>query len=164
MRAGKILSAVFALAAALALAAGLAWTQSREDNGTFRKDKLTIETGRSHFPIEVEVATTVAERAHGLMCRRELAPDHGMLFLYPREDSLLMWMKNTYIPLDMLFIGADGRITRIVSDAKPLSTDIISSGSPAKAVLELSGGTAARLDIKEGDRIVYPAFVLKRAP
>lgn len=164
MRAGKILAALFALAVALALTAGLAWTQSREDNVTFRKDKLTIETARSHFPIEVEVATTVAERAHGLMYRRELAPDHGMLFLYPREDRLLMWMKNTYIPLDMLFIGADGRITRIVVDAKPLSTDIIASGSPAKAVLELIGGTAMRLDIEEGDRIVYPAFAPKSAP
>lgn len=163
MRRRRFLPATLVLAAVLALSAGLAWTQSPDDSVTFGKDRLSIETAHGVYAFQVELAQTPPERAHGLMFRRELAPDHGMLFIYPREDSVLMWMKNTYIPLDMLFIAADGRITRIVANAKPLSTDIIASGPPAKAVLELAGGTASSLGIEEGDRIIHPDFAAPSA-
>lgn len=146
------------LAAALALFAGPAEPQSADDDVAFRTETLSIETPHGAYPFQVEMAESMSQRAHGLMFRRELAPDRGMLFLYPREETIMMWMKNTYIPLDMLFIGRDGRIIRIAAETKPMSTDIIASGPAAKAVLELAARTASRLGIKEGDRIVHPAF------
>jgi uncharacterized membrane protein (UPF0127 family) len=109
-------------------------------------------------PFTVELAETPRQRARGLMFRRELGPGRGMLFLYPRAERVSMWMRNTFVPLDMLFIGGDGRIVRIAENTAPQSTDLISSGIPVKAVLELAAGTAARLDIREGDRVLYPAF------
>jgi len=149
---------VFALAVALAFFAGPAKPQSADDGVAFRTETLSIETPHGTYPFQVEIAESMSQRAHGLMFRRELAPDHGMLFLYPREETIMMWMKNTYIPLDMLFIDRDGRITRIAAETKPMSTDIIASGPRAKAVLELAARTASRLGIKEGDRIIHPAF------
>jgi uncharacterized membrane protein (UPF0127 family) len=104
------------------------------------------------------VARNDADRAQGLMYRRNLAPDRGMLFDFGRVQPLSMWMRNTYIPLDMLFIRADGIIARIAENAEPLSTRTIPSGEPVLAVLEVPGGTAARLGIKPGDRIEHPLF------
>ena len=149
---------IVAVAAALAFFAGPAKSQSADDGVVFRIETLGIETPHGTYPFQVEMAESMSQRAHGLMFRRELAPDHGMLFLYPREETIMMWMKNTYIPLDMLFIGRDGRISRIAAETKPMSTDVIASGPAAKAVLELAGGTVSRLGIKEGDRIVDPHF------
>jgi len=146
------------LAVTLAFFAGPAEPQSADDGVVFRTEPLSIETPHGTFSFQVEMAESMSQRAHGLMFRRELAPDHGMLFLYPREETIMMWMKNTYISLDMLFIGRDGRITRIAAETKPMSTDIIASGPRAKAVLELAARTASRLGIKEGDRIIHPAF------
>jgi len=146
------------VAVAVLLFARPANSQSADDGVAFRTETLSIETAHGAYPFRVEMAESMSQRAHGLMFRRELAPDHGMLFLYPREETIMMWMKNTYIPLDMLFIGRDGRITRIVAETKPMSTDVIASGPPAKAVLELAARTASRLGIKEGDRVVHPAF------
>ena len=92
------------------------------------------------------------------MYRQRLAADAGMLFLYPAARPVSMWMKNTLIPLDMLFIGDDGRILHIAERAIPGSTATISSMQPARAVLELNGGTAARLKIQVGDRVLYRTF------
>lgn len=118
---------------------------------------LTIMTGDGlRHSFQVEVADNDAARAQGLMFRREMAADHGMLFDYGRTtDSVAMWMKNTFIPLDMLFIAADGRIVNIAERTIPHSETTIHANSSVRAVLELNGGTAARLKIKPGDRVIY---------
>ena len=109
-----------------------------------------------HF--QIELAITADQRARGLMGRRDLAPDGGMLFIFPAVARQVMWMKNTPLPLDMLFLDADGRIVRIVERTVPFSTAHISSRRPVKAVLELRGGTAGRLGLKVGDRLTAPAL------
>jgi uncharacterized membrane protein (UPF0127 family) len=125
---------------------------------TFDRDALAIESAAGTTRISVELAKTPEQREQGLMFRRRLAADAGMLFLYPEEQPINMWMKNTVIPLDMLFIASDGRIVGVAERAVPLSTVTIPSGQPARAVLEVNGGTAARLRIKPGDRVLYAAF------
>jgi len=160
IRRGSLILAVVLLATAPVLTIG-AFAESPDDV-TFATSPLTVETAQGSHSFVVELAETSQQRAYGLMFRRELPPDHGMLFLYPREDRVIMWMKNTYVPLDMLFIEASGRITRIAKSTTPLAVDLIPSGRAVKAVLELPGGTAARLKIHEGDRVVHPAFAAER--
>ncbi len=125
----------------------------------FDQDRLVIETadGRRH-EVRVELATTPEQQQQGLMFRRDMAADAGMLFVYGRVRVVSMWMRNTYIPLDMLFIADDGTIVRIVERTIPLSLKTISSGEPVRGVLEMNGGTAARLGLKRGDRVLYRAF------
>ncbi len=126
---------------------------------TFERVSLVVETSaKVRHAFEVEMALTPRQQAQGLMYRRDLAGDAGMLFIYPRDRPISMWMKNTLIPLDMLFLARDGRILRIVERAVPHSLLTISSGEDAAAVLELNGGTAARLGIAAGDRIIHPAL------
>ena len=119
-------------------------------------EPLDIETkaGVRHF--QVEVMQSDADRERGLMYRRDLGPDRGMLFKFDKEDRIFMWMKNTYLPLDMVFFGKDGRVVSIARDTEPLSERIISSGEPATTVVEFNAGTAARLGIEKGDRLIYP--------
>jgi len=126
---------------------------------TFETDTLAIVTaeGATHR-FTVDLARTPRQQARGLMYRERLAPDRGMLFLHARPHVATMWMKNTRIPLDMLFIAADGRIVKIAERTVPHSTRAISAGRPVKAVLELRGGTADRLGLSRGDRVRYPAF------
>lgn len=121
-----------------------------------RAQPLTIHAGGSTYKFEVELATTPAEREQGLMFRKTLAANAGMLFLYPDEQQVAFWMKNTLIPLDMLFLKADGSIARIAHDAVPLDETPIPSNADVKAVLEVNGGTATSLGIKEGDKVDYP--------
>ena len=121
-------------------------------------EPLTIVSGNVRDTFQVEVARNDADRAQGLMFRRNLAPDRGMLFDFGRVQPISMWMQNTYIPLDMIFIRADGTIARVAENAEPLSTRAIPSGEPVLAVLEVPGGTAARLGIKAGDRVEHPLF------
>jgi uncharacterized membrane protein (UPF0127 family) len=126
---------------------------------SFERAELVIETaagGEHRF--DVELALTPDQRAQGLMYRRGLAEDAGMLFLYRRSGFVSMWMRNTLIPLDMIFIAADGRIAYVAERTVPHSLASISAGEAVKAVLELNGGTAARLAIRPGDRVLYPAF------
>jgi uncharacterized membrane protein (UPF0127 family) len=120
--------------------------------------RLTIDTEHGTRAFNVELATTADQMAVGLMYRRGLAPDAGMLFVYPSARQVAFWMKNTLIPLDMLFIGDDGRIRRIVERTVPLSETPIASLDDVRAVLELNGGTAERLGIKPGDKIHDPAL------
>ncbi|MEG9526123.1 MAG: DUF192 domain-containing protein [Hyphomicrobiales bacterium] len=121
-------------------------------------EPLTIVTKAGPKRFNVEVMRDDAGRSRGLMFRRHMAADHGMLFDFEREEPVTMWMKNTYLPLDMVFIRPDGTISRIAADTEPLSTAIIPSGSPVSAVLELNAGTAAKLGIQPGDRIEHPLF------
>ena len=125
---------------------------------TFDTAELGIRSGREIHRFHVEVATTPAQHTQGLMFRRQLAPDAGMLFIYSPPKIASMWMKNTFIPLDMVFIDGNGRIVGIAERAIPGSLEVISSNQPITGVLELNGGTAARLRIAVGDRVIYPAF------
>ena len=92
------------------------------------------------------------------MFRKHLAEGRGMLFDFGHEQDIAMWMKNTYISLDMLFIRGDGRILRIAADTEPQSTRIIPSGGPVRAVLEVIAGTTRKLGIAPGDRVAFPIF------
>ena len=120
---------------------------------TASAEPLVIHAGGSAYKFEVEVVSTPADRERGLMFRKSMASNAGMLFLYPDEGPVSFWMKNTLIPLDMLFLKADGSIAHIAHSAVPLDETPIDSGAPVKAVLEVNGGTANALGIKEGDRI-----------
>nr|WP_279306518.1 DUF192 domain-containing protein [Microvirga solisilvae] len=131
--------------------AGTAYAQALE--------ALSIVTqGGQRQSFQVEVARNDADRAQGLMYRRSMAPDRGMLFDFGRVEPVSMWMQNTYLSLDMLFVRQDGTIARIAANTEPLSTRTIPSGEPVLAVLELNAGTAAKLGIKPGDRIEHPLF------
>ena len=119
---------------------------------------LEIATKSGVRVFSVEMATTEEEKQTGLMYRKELADGKGMLFDFSPEQQISMWMKNTYISLDMIFIRADGRILRIAENTEPLSTKIISSGGLAKGVLEVAAGTAQKYGIQPGDRVAHPLF------
>lgn len=106
----------------------------------------------------VEMATTEQERETGLMYRKELAEGRGMLFDFTPQQQVSMWMKNTFIPLDMIFIRADGRILRIAENTEPQSEKIIPSGGLTKGVLEVIGGTARKYGIEPGDKVAHPLF------
>ena len=118
--------------------------------------EIASKTGVHSFA--VEMAVTEAEREKGLMFRKELPEGQGMLFDFHQEQEVAFWMQNTYIPLDMIFIGGDGRILRIAENTQPLSTRLIPSNGPVRAVLEVIGGTAEKLGIAPGDRIAFPMF------
>ncbi len=120
--------------------------------------KVRIVTASGTIEFVVEVAATQISRARGLMFRRSLDSSAGMLFDYGRDKLVQFWMKDTYIPLDMLFIKADGRIANIAHRAVPHSRTIIPSQGLVRAVLELNGGTAERLGIRAGDRVLHPIF------
>lgn len=123
-------------------------------------ERLSIEKAGGGPPVtfDIELAQTDQEKSVGLMFRTQLSDTAGMLFPYGREQPITMWMRNTYIPLDMLFIRADGVIARIEVNAEPLAERIISSGVPAFAVLELAGGATGRLGIKAGDKVRHAIF------
>lgn len=106
----------------------------------------------------VEIADNDADRAKGLMYRKELPEGRGMLFDFHSEQDVSFWMENTYIPLDMLFIRGDGTILRIAENTEPLSTRIIPSNGPVRAVLEIIGGSSRKLGIAAGDRVASPIF------
>jgi uncharacterized protein len=122
------------------------------------KQTLEIASKSGVHVFSVEIADNDAERAKGLMYRKELPEGQGMLFDFHREQEVSFWMQNTYIPLDMVFIRADGRILRIAENTEPLSTKLISSGGPVRAVLEVIGGTTRKLGIAPGDRVASPIF------
>jgi uncharacterized membrane protein (UPF0127 family) len=121
---------------------------------SFEKDTLIIEaaSGARHS-FNVELALSPEQMAQGLMYRKQMAADAGMLFIYPAPTPTAFWMKNTYIPLDMLFIAADGHILNIAERTIPQTETPVPSAGPIKAVLELNGGTSQRLGIKPGDRV-----------
>ena len=119
---------------------------------------LEIVTKSGVRPFSVELAVTDEERAKGLMFRKEVPEGYGMLFDFKQDQMVTMWMKNTYVSLDMIFIKHDGRIARIAENTKVLSEDIIPSGQPVRAVLEVVAGTAKKFGIAPGDKVGYPLF------
>lgn len=114
---------------------------------------LTITSGAKTHRFTVEVARSIEQQQNGMMNRASLAPDRGMLFPYAPPQAVSFWMKNTLIPLDLIFISPGGRILRIEENAVPYSLDQIPSGGPIEAVLELAGGRSAELGLKPGDRV-----------
>jgi uncharacterized membrane protein (UPF0127 family) len=146
----RVWLAVAVIAAFTAFAGALAQAAS------FQTLEIATKNGVQIF--SVEMATTEDEKQKGLMYRRELADGKGMLFDFSPEQQISMWMKNTYISLDMIFIRADGRILRIAENTQPESTAIISSGGLARGVLEVPAGTARKYGIAPGDRVSHPLF------
>ncbi len=120
----------------------------------FGKEKLVIITQSGRQEFDVELALSDRQQAQGLMFRRFLPTNAGMLFDYRIPTRITMWMKNTFIPLDMIFIGTDGRITNIAQRTVPMSEATISSRGKVRAVLEVNSGTVARLGVQPGDKIL----------
>jgi len=123
-----------------------------------RVETVAIETESGRHSFATEIADTDPARARGLMFRRNLPADHAMLFIWGAPIEAAMWMKNTYIPLDMLFVAGDGRVVHIAANTTPHSLQVITAGKPVKAVIELAGGTAARFGIKPGSRVHHKLF------
>jgi uncharacterized membrane protein (UPF0127 family) len=153
--------ALFVAAAAFPCAAPRALALQAGDSTML--EPATVVTGvKSGHPVDhqlrVEVMRTVEGRERGLMYRRSLPADQGMLFDFGREETVMMWMKNTYIPLDMIFLSRAGVVTHIAENAAPLSEAIISSDGPAYAVLEVNAGYARKIGLKNGDIVRHPMF------
>ncbi len=121
-------------------------------------ETMTIQTDLGPQVFHIEVAVTQEQKTTGLMFRRELAPDAGMLFTYETPQIITMWMRNTYLPLDMVFIDSLGRVVNVAERTVPESLATIPSAAPAIGVLEINAGTAARLHIRPGDRVLHAAF------
>jgi hypothetical protein len=118
--------------------------------------EIASKTGVHIF--SVEIADTEPAREKGLMFRKALPEGRGMLFDFQKDQDVSFWMKNTYIPLDMIFIRGDGRILRIAENTEPMSTRTVPSGGPVRAVLEVIGGTAEKMGLAPGDRVAYAPF------
>jgi uncharacterized membrane protein (UPF0127 family) len=138
-----------------------AWPFSSPAAAQAGLEKLVIVTAQGPRGFDVEVMRTDEERARGLMQRRYLPEDRGMLFDFKNPGPVMMWMKDTFIPLDMLFIRKDGSIARIAEMTEPHSTRTIPSGEDVLAVLEINGGISAKLGIKAGDTVRHPLFGTK---
>ena len=160
----SLVTATRALALAVCLAAGFgggpvavaqAPAPSQVEAGL---EPLTIVTASGRHTFSVEVMRTDEERAKGLMFRRYMPQDRGMLFDFKREEQVAMWMKNTYLPLDMVFIDRSGKVVNVAQNAEPLSERIIPSRAPTFAVLELNAGVTRTICLKVGDRIENPLF------
>ncbi|WP_180897434.1 DUF192 domain-containing protein [Martelella soudanensis] len=146
----KMLAAAFLL-----LFSGLALAQTEV---AFDTSELTLHTATGDHEIVVELAETEQQRQRGLMYRTGLAPDHGMIFDLGQPRAASMWMANTLIPLDMVFIRADGSVAGFHEEAEPGSKRVIASREPVKYVLELAGGQAQAYGLKPGDTVTGPAL------
>jgi len=126
--------------------------------GALETGTLEIATKSGVRMFSVELAVSNEEREKGLMYRKQVPDGYGMLFDFKQEQPVSMWMKNTYVSLDMIFIRDDGRIARIAENTEVLSERVISSGQPVRAVLEVVAGTARKYGIAPGDKVAYPIF------
>lgn len=138
--------------------AAAAWLAAAPAARSAEQQTLEIASKSGVHVFAVELAVTDEERQRGLMFRRSLPDSYGMLFDFKRDQDVSMWMKNTFVSLDMIFIRSDGRIQRIAENTEPQSERIIPSGGPVRAVLEVVGGTAKKLGIEAGDRVAVPAL------
>jgi uncharacterized protein len=121
-------------------------------NASHERGKLAFETASGRHEFAVEIMRTLCELQQGLMFRRSLAADSGMVFEFPREEIAPMWMQNTYVPLDMIFV-ANGKVVFVAENEAPLSEKLILPSSPASRVIEVNAGTAARIGLRAGDRV-----------
>ena len=144
---------ILALAAAILASGSTALAQAG-----FERSTLRIETSAASHDFDIELALTPAQQSQGLMFRQQMAADAGMLFYHRQDRVATMWMRNTFLPLDMLFIAADGKIVHIAERTVPQSLTTISAGRPVRAVLELNAGTVRRLSIQPGDRVIHALF------
>lgn len=155
------LSIVMLLLAATAIPASAAEpsVDRAQLDQAFPRSSLKIATldARLH-PFDIWIADTDQRRARGLMFVKQLDAGTGMLFIYPGSHTVAMWMKNTFIPLDMLFVNAAGRVVKVVENTEPQSLKTIESGQPVRAVIELSAGTAGKLHISAGAQVMHPLF------
>ncbi len=138
----------------LALTAFWAWLGA----GAAHAEGLDILTASGPHHYDIEIAADEPTRERGLMERRTMAADHGMLFEFPERAPVTFWMKDTYLSLDMVFIDADGTVRRVVERAKPMSEALIPSELPVTGVLELNAGQAAAIGVKPGDKVEFPFF------
>ena len=130
--------------------------QAQQQPQQLRTAPLTIETeDGNRFDFVVELALTPQQQGRGLMFRESLPPNGGMLFIFPRERPASFWMKNTPLPLDIIFIRSDGTIANIHEQTEPFSEDSLPSEGPVLSVLEVRGGTTAQLSIEPGDKVIY---------
>jgi uncharacterized protein len=141
----------------VAAGAGVRWSlaplAAAETAGAL--EPLTLVTGTGSEKFQVELADTDATRSEGLMYRARMDADKGMLFDFKREQNVYFWMKNTYLPLDMIFIKADGTITHIKANTVPLSENTVPSESSVRFVLEVNAGTSQRIGLKPGDHVIH---------
>ncbi len=149
--------------AAVCLAAAVLGSPACASTGPTRAQSLeitplSIRTATGEHAYRVELADSDVERETGLMFRTELARDAGMLFVYPQDQFIGLWMRNTLIPLDMVFIRADGTVSSVAKGAVPHDETPIVSKEPLRAVLELAAGEADRIGVKPGDRVLHAAF------
>lgn len=128
-----------------------------DDLDKFPKAELTVKSGAAVHRFHIWVADTPAHEEQGLMYVRELPADQGMVFVEPSPKVWAMWMRNTFIGLDMLWVAEDGRVLKIAEHAKPHDETTLEYPSPAKAVIELPDGTASKLDLKVGDHAQWQA-------
>lgn len=131
---------------------------AKGDNPPGPTETLTITSGGKTQTFQVEVANTPEKTSKGLMWRKEMPKDHGMIFDFGSPRPIGMYMRNTLIPLDMLFIAADGKILAIAKNARPQSERIIDPGVPVRGVLEINGGAAEQFGIQPGDVVSYKIF------
>lgn len=143
--------------AAAASAPAVDINKPHETSPTFDTEPLWIQTDKGRVDYKVEIADDEGERQHGLMFRTAMPDFHGMLFIFPRAREQAFWMHNTYMPLDIIYIGADGRIVSIVQ-GRPFDDSPLPSGKPAIGVLEVYAGKAAEQGIKVGDRVHHRMF------
>ena len=140
------------------LVAGCALPAAQTAASAAAQDTIEIVTSSGVHAFSVELATNDAERARGLMFRKSLPEGHGMLFDFQTDQQVQFWMRNTYIPLDMIFIRGDGRVLNIAQNATPLSDALIPSAGPVRGVLEVIAGTARKYHIAPGDRVTGSFF------
>jgi uncharacterized membrane protein (UPF0127 family) len=146
-----------AVAAFLALVSVMAQSVVARAAEPLQRLEIASAGGKTHV-FQIELARTPEEREKGLMFRRYMPKDRGMLFDFGRPEPAAMWMENTYLPLDMLFIRANGTIARIETRTEPMSRRVIPAGEPVLGVLELNSGVCDELGIKAGDRVTHPMF------
>ncbi len=144
--------------AVIVLVAGCALPAAQTPASAAAQDTIEIVTSSGVHAFSVELATNDAERARGLMFRKSLPEGHGMLFDFQTDQPVQFWMRNTYVPLDMIFIRGDGRVLNIAQNATPLSDALIPSAGSVRGVLEVIAGTARKYHIAPGDRVTGSFF------
>jgi hypothetical protein len=144
----------------LFVVASLAACADPSPSQTLPVETITIDTHHGPRAFTVEIAADMKSQERGLMFRREMDPDAGMIFVFEAPQLVSFWMKNTFIPLDLMFVRADGTIASIAASAAPLSETSIPSSEPVRAVIEINGGRAQALGIAPGDRVHAPQFTV----